>query len=532
MNLKAIINRIKGDENNASIDINSLCSLISRRRDIFVYLFYLAVLLTAYAPVFTNVYGYNDDFAMFFVRDYAGFRELSAFFITQGRLFLTIELYIISIIISPSLNDLLFFRLFSVIGIAACACFFYRMIMKLKIFDGNIYLAIFIPLLLMLLPSIQIYAAWASLFHAPIAMFLSLNSYYFVRTAQSETSALKRALKILLSMVFIIVSFGIYQIPAMIFIVPMIAEFCLSKKQILLKEIAYPLIVLFIGMLSSLALVKLVPHLLHLPLLSRGGLNVNPIEIFQWLRSIPLTLSIQNYSLNASPLFTALSKIVIIIAFISIWIRQRDWKASFQKTLSTLFLIVLAIAPAALTSRDSSYRIITIFSMSINLCLLFGLYWIFDMAHRLIGVWRAGKILVLSAFGFLTLFLSLMAQKNIISRYILPFNIEYHAFASELSKLPKDKPIKAAIYCSELEVIFTKLSRSGSDWFTPSIMTSWSAPKFIETIIANKDFSNISLCEKPFIETKEDIPADMDGIYIIDAAKFIKSLQIETRDDL
>jgi hypothetical protein len=493
----------------------------ARHKNKFVYLFYCLVLLAAYYPAITNLYAYTDDYYMFLgPKQYAWTFDLM---ISGGRIGYAISYYFLTFL-DRTLESLLLIRSFNLLGLMVCTCFFHYLIEKLKIFDGNYYLTIFVPIFLMLLPSVQVFIAWTALYEASLSMLLALFSYYYIRLSQKEISVKRKIIKTVISIICLLIAFSLYQVSAMIFLIPMIAEFCLSNKKITIKEILPSFLVLCFGMLAALFMAKFLSVLLldHAPL-ERTKLSLDFLTVLtKWSTHAPMTMAVNNYLIDAFAFWTSCSLILIFIGWFCI--PKQD---KIIKIIMLPVFVIASYAPDLLTDQLAFHHMIAVLAMAITMVLLYGGYKLSNFVFVRLKIKQALFVLPL----ILIFFAVLSAQKNIVERYVIPFEVEYHGISAYLSTLPKDKEINLALFIrvkdnkGDRAFIFPDKTIK-HDFAVPGSLFGYSAPALVQTVIDNKGLSNIKLVNPSFYADDKDAIPKVQNLYILNISDLIDGLRI------
>ncbi|EKJ4546719.1 hypothetical protein PG227_000781, partial [Escherichia coli] len=130
-------------------------------RDISALIFILVATLAAYIPSYISTYGFSDDYSTYFAANLSHTNFIK-WDVMSGRPAYAVLRYIAGKFIETT-SDFTFFRLLSVISIAALGGYLYFFLKKVS-FPGGVVAWAVTPVLLCSLPSVSLFGAWATCF--------------------------------------------------------------------------------------------------------------------------------------------------------------------------------------------------------------------------------------------------------------------------------------------------------------------------------------------------------------------------------
>ncbi len=375
-----------------------------------------------------------------------------------------------------------YIRLFTIITIVLYCIFLNIFFTKKNIFKNKIYNNV-LPILLVLNPSIVVYASWATCYPFVIALILAGSAYQIIGLD------IRLVYKLILSLFVLSCSFAIYQPAALTFLYFVFIDNCLDEKKIAYRKIFISFFILLSGMIVAYLMAKILPLMIYGEVLSRAEMLTDIMGKLKWFISEALINSINNFNISPNIYYSIFSLLVIIIGMYQVFPRKQKW----LKIFLSLILFVGTYASNLLVSENwAAFRsmigmelfVITFFSIGIFSCL-----------SRMVET-RSYYLLPL-------LFIIFVTQYNIFYGFIRQQQGEYQSMAQEItSRVPKDFTGKVYFDITDPAFsVYTKTQRY-DEFGNISSATSW-APAGMALSIKHTKGYNFSVDK--VTTPKEDI---------------------------
>jgi hypothetical protein len=396
-----------------------------------------AVIVAAYAQVLTCTFGIMDDYSFLYhaIIGHPGTREilmsagrpLNAFTLDSGFRW------------AQSIERLTVLRGITLLGMWMLGCSLYAFARQAQL---SFPAAVFLACGIVLLPSFQVYAAWAQHFTTPYAGLLAVGSAAIL-LPDSVVRQRSRYGAIALASLLLAAAIMIYQPVAMLFCTCILIALFAQPKQILgwLKSRLVDVCVTFlVAMLCGFIAFKIGCH--YYPMsVDRYSLLVDVPGKISWFISQPLT--------NATALFAILpngsarnaSLLVLLLGAIC-FVRRHDRQTSLAAGAAVLVGIVGSYLPNLATAENwGSYRSIGALAATMLVLCLFCVS----------EIWQTVRPFLLARFGnfnaqhawlvptAILLLLTVRAQSNVLNGLVLPNVTEINNLASFLNKTPRDQ---------------------------------------------------------------------------------------------
>nr|WP_310615944.1 glucosyltransferase domain-containing protein [Pantoea cypripedii] len=379
----------------------------SANHNIKFYALIAFFILIGYSPIYLSNYAFSDDW--FYV--YASNTDPNSILkwdVLSGRPLYGSFRYLFSFFIND-VNSLIVLRVFSLLSLIALGCYLYSFTSKRQILENNLQRFTF-STMLCLLPSFQVYTAWSVCFPYVLSVIFSGLSYTCLTSHRTSLS------RLLLSAIFIVASFAIYQPAGMSFLFFAMIDLCLSKREIDRKIIIRTILMLGLGMFSALLFAKALPYWLYHETLGRTNVTLELGTKLWWFIREPLKNAIANYDLGRTLLSVILSLIIIGIGIAAMKKHGRN------KPYLFIFFVLASGLPNLLVSESwAAYRTIVAIALITTAAFIFGLLTIFKNI-------RYPQIPYV-IFILLTVFVS---TQNIRNGFSLPQQEEYRLFNAEV----------------------------------------------------------------------------------------------------
>lgn len=380
-----------------------------------LYFLMLLVILACYNTVFFSQYGFSDDWAWLYGSVNNPF-ELLKWDILTGRPSYGVIRWLCSFMVG-SVASLKIFRLLSVFTIFLLCIFIFRFISKRVLFSSDLQRVIF-ALLICLLPSFQVYAAWTICFPFVTSVILAGLSYEFL-------SGKCGVRNIFISLCLLILAFSIYQPTAMCFVFFAFLDLVMAKDKTKPARFIVPAMVLFLGMAAALFLAKALPLMLFGELINRTAISFDLLSKIRWFVSETLVNALCNFNLGKKALYLTFSSLMVIYGIYS-------YSKSHGKKYLIFYVALFALAASApgLLVKESwaAYRTVPAITMVITTLFLAGVFALFEK-----------KNLGNKAYFSLAILVLMSANNNVQAGFSTPQQIEYQVLKKEiLNKIPQD----------------------------------------------------------------------------------------------
>ncbi|MBF8420953.1 hypothetical protein [Klebsiella pneumoniae] len=332
-------------------------------RDMSAIIFIIVALLAAYSPAYIGTYGFSDDYSTYFAANLSH-TNLIKWDVMSGRPAYAVLRYIAGKFIETT-SDFTFFRLLSVISIAALGGYLYFFLKKVS-FPGGVVAWAVTPVLLCSLPSVSLFGAWATCFPYVASILLCGASY----STLNHCKNLRPAIRFFISLFLLSFAFAIYQPTGMAFSFFMLIDNCLSNNSIEYKKIINNAIMMALGMVASLAFSKVIPTAVYGETFARSALANSIEEKASWFFDKPFHDAISNYSIFHSPLYFNLSLALFIASLIFVGL-QND---GFKKAALAIIIIIGSFSPNLIIAESwVSYRSLVSLELCIGVVMAFGM---------------------------------------------------------------------------------------------------------------------------------------------------------------
>lgn len=383
-----------------------------------VFSLFVLVFLVAYSPAYLTHYAYTDDWTNLY---WANFDRLSIlnWDTLSGRPVYGIIQYLASFIIT-SVEKLALLRSVAIILLIFTGYYFYTLSQKYLLMENQAQRITF-SLLLCLLPSFQVYIAWASCFPYIAAILLAGASY---RLSVKPGVALR-----LLAVCLLTVAFCIYQPAAMSFTFFAALDLCFSARRIDKKRAVISLMVLGAGMFAALIASKILPLQLYGHTLPRAAFSYDLLVKLQWFFTEYLKNVICHFDLGAKTVSVILSLIIIGFGL------KKIKAAGSDKFYLIFFLLMVAALPNLIVSESmAAYRTLIAGSLITTSVFIVGL---FEISHKL--KWKK------SFYAALVIVTASLAMSHLINGYSVPARKEFSLLNQAITtQVPKD--FQGALY--------------------------------------------------------------------------------------
>lgn len=310
---------------------------ITRRQ---VFLLFVIVFLIAYSPAYLTHYAYTDDWTNLY---WANFDKLSIlnWDTLSGRPVYGIIQYSASFLVE-SVERLALLRSVAIVLLIFTGYYIYTLCQKYALLENQAQRITF-ALLLCLLPSFQVYIAWASCFPYIAAILLAGASYRF----SIKPGITGRIIAVCL----LTMAFCLYQPAAMSFTFFAALDLCLSERKIDKKRAVISLMVLGAGMFAALIASKVLPVQLYGHSLPRSAFSYDVPVKLKWFFSEYLKNVICNFDLGAKTVSVIISSIIIGFGL------KKIKAAGNDKFYLMFILLLIAALPNLIVSESmAAYR--------------------------------------------------------------------------------------------------------------------------------------------------------------------------------
>lgn len=446
-----------------------------------------AVVLIALSPSYLFSYAFSDDYALL-GQVIAGFCDTFKWDVLSGRPVFAV-LRLLAYKSHTNLDDLAMLRGFSAICAAGFSAHMFLFLQRCSILSNDSERA-FLAISLSLIPTFQVYTAWATCCVYVLATWLVLMAYELIRNISA--SPIKKSL---LSFFLIALSFGIYQPAGMTMLAFSFIDICLSENKVSLKKALLPFVFTGIGVISSALMTKVIPLIVYGETLQRAELTHDIPAKFEWFVTGPLSMAISSYDIMLHGWFITIGATLSITGLYLI----SKSNNGVMKVILTLsfgigsFSLSLIISESWATWRTMPGLSIVVTSL-IVLSLLKILNIITDKNEHI--------ILILAAV------ISTSASFNIVRGFVIPQKSELQSLSAELSsKVGKEYSGKIMIDVSNPTYnAFSNVQKS-DEFGNISLANQW-APWGMALYLKKTKGFNFNIPYKPTILRNEDCKSD------------------------
>ncbi len=412
------------------------------KADFFSFIIIIACVFLSYSVVLFSNYGVHDDYH-FLYNAIMGNSSTLDLLASVGRPINGILLYF-GFSAAKTINNLSYLRLVTLVGISLLGCITY---LVSKYNNLSTITSTLISVSVVLLPSFQLYSAWAQHFTTPFAGAIALWSSYIVTKADlSNFRSMIKSSAISASLLF--VALLIYQPVAMLFCTGIIISI-LSAKELLkkwnFKRITAAVSVSFLALLFDFIALK-IGHL-HYP---AQGLRYSVVsDVFGkmlWFLKEPLVSSLSFYCVPGNATIAITVCIVMVVGY-AFYILRNGFRIGLYAAILLIGCIIGSYLPSLLTAENwASYRTIVALSSSfvaIFICLI---------VEPLVKKYNTTTVrtpsthveFIYAGIAIYILMISIATQKNVYDSLVLPNVIEINNLASKLETV-KDKKIATIV---------------------------------------------------------------------------------------
>lgn len=388
---------------------------LTRRK---VFLLIAIVFLIAYSPAYLTHYAYTDDWTNLY---WANFDKLSIlnWDTLSGRPVYGIIQYSASFLVE-SVERLALLRSVAIVLLIFTGYYIYSLCQKDALLENQAQRITF-ALLLCLLPSFQVYVAWASCFPYVAAILLAGASY---RLSIKPEIACR-----LLAFCLLTIAFCLYQPAAMTFTFFAALDLCFSERKIDRKRALISLIVLGAGMFAALIASKVLPVQLYGHTLPRSAFSYDiPVKL-KWFFTEYLKNVICNFDLGAKTVSVIISAIVIGFGL------KKIKAAGNDKFYLMFVLLLIAALPNLIVSESmAAYRTLIAGALITSSAFILGL---FEISKKL--KWKN------AFYALLVIAAASLAISHLINGYSVPARKEFALLDQAITQqVPKE--FRGALY--------------------------------------------------------------------------------------
>ncbi|MGD9424857.1 hypothetical protein ACLHDD_06750 [Pantoea sp. NSTU24] len=388
---------------------------LTRRR---IFLLFAVVMLIAYSPAYLTHYAYTDDWTNLY---WANFDRLSIlnWDTLSGRPVYGLIQYSASFLVE-SIARLALLRSIAILLLIGTGFYIYTLCEKYALFENQAQRLTF-SLLLCLLPSFQVYVAWASCFPYIAAILLAGASYRL-----STRPGIARPV---FAVILLTLAFCLYQPAAMSFTFFAALDLCFSARRIEKRRAAIALLVLGAGMFAALIASKVLPVQLYGHTLPRAAFSYDiPVKL-KWFFTEYLKNVICNFDLGAKTVSVIISSLIIGAGL-------RKIKAAGNDKFYLMFvLLLIAALPNLIVSESmAAYRTLIAGALITTSAFILGL---FEISKKLRWKRLFYTLLVIATTS--------LSVNHLIDGYAVPARKEFALLERAITQqVPKD--FRGALY--------------------------------------------------------------------------------------
>ncbi|KAF6668965.1 hypothetical protein CKF42_04260 [Pantoea sp. ARC270] len=457
-----------------------------------VFLLFALIFLVAYSPAWLTQYAYTDDWTNLY---WANFDRLSIlnWDTLSGRPVYGIIQYSASFLVA-SIERLALLRAVAIILLIFTGYYLYTLCQKYQLMENQAQRITF-ALLLCLLPSFQVYIAWASCFPYIAAILLAGASYHF--STKPGVSGRVSAVCLLT------VAFCLYQPAAMSFTFFAALDLCLSARRIDRKRAAISLIVLGAGMFAALLASKVLPVQLYGHTLPRSAFSYNVPAKLSWFFTEYLKNVICNFDLGAKTVSVIISSIIIGFGL------KKIKAAGNDKFYLMFILLVIAALPNLIVSESmAAYRTLIAGALMTTSAFILGL---FELSKKL--KWKK------TFYALLVIAAASLSISHLINGYSVPARKEFALLERAITQ-QVPKAFNGALYYRLTGEYLPKVAtlRKYDDFGGLGLSMSWTFAGMAH-FIREKNGMAYTLPENPVITDEGHCPGDC---LIIDSRQVLR----------
>ena len=383
-----------------------------------VFYLYFFIVLISYSSVLLSKYAFSDDWSSINNSLYGS--DSFQWDVLSGRpVYALFRLFWVKHVIG--LGELYIIRTLSVIGTFILSICLYCFIKSKGVFNKD-WMLFSCPIVIILLPSFQVYNSWATCSVFVYSVLLSLISYWF----SSKTEKSKKTSSFVFSIILLFISFSIYQPSAISFIFFMMVDYCFGKKNRPdLKNFLLSTSVMISGLLFSLFLSKKLPSMIYGEYFSRSEITNDFIGKIKWFINEPLVNAINNFNISPSSWFTVFSLVLSVVGVIKFLNRDR-----LKMNLMFIFLMPVACYAPNLIVKESwaAFRSLIGLELCISFFFIIGFFFLLDN-------FKSNIVKIIASISLPII----MCIFNIQSYIITPQQAELNSLASYIDRyIPKN----------------------------------------------------------------------------------------------
>ncbi|WP_370421067.1 hypothetical protein AB9Q29_011755 [Pantoea vagans] len=382
---------------------------LTRRK---VFLLIAVVFLIAYSPAYLTHYAYTDDWTNLY---WANFDRLSIlnWDTLSGRPVYGIIQYSASFLVE-SVEKLALLRSVAIVLLILSGYYIYSLCQKDGLLENQAQRITF-ALLLCLLPSFQVYVAWASCFPYIAAILLAGASYCL---------SIKPGIPARLSAFCLLtIAFCLYQPAAMSFTFFAALHLCFSARKIDKKQALISLMVLGAGMFAALIASKVLPVQLYGHTLPRSAFSYDILVKLKWFFTEYLKNVICNFDLGEKTVSVIISSIIIGFGL------KKIKAAGNDKFYLIFVLLLIAALPNLIVSESmAAYRTLIAGALITTSAFILGL---FEISKKL--KWKK------PFYALLVIVTGSLTISHLINGYSVPARKEFALLDQAIiQQVPKD----------------------------------------------------------------------------------------------
>lgn len=432
------------------------------------YLFSVTTIIIVYFGSITHVFAFSDDYAVIFAAFHHKLDGILEMIVSGGRPIYA--LFTMLFLLTPTMHSLIWVRLLSISGIAALSI----ILSKLFLIRSDLPRSVCITsaVLIVLMPSFQVYSIWAVAAIYPWAAFLSALSFYIISKNEIITWR-----NFFISFFLLILSIMTYQPAAMMYWVGAASVWLATKRRLpSLRNILLPASTMFLALATDFVASKALPIMVFNDSneFSRTALVSNFYQKSVWFISQALTDALNLPSILGNQNISVFVALFIAVGMGFFFLRRSESK--IEKIAISVLLIPLSYLPNLLVREDwSSYR--TPVALT-SLLTLYGIIALSAYLH-LFRLSRIYPIIMLFSLGLC----AYIAHKNTMVEFVFP-QIKEIKLVSRYLSMKSDLTNAKRIYIvpSSWRNSLAPISRY-DEFGIPSSSNAWSPPGMIWLIL-------------------------------------------------
>lgn len=403
----------------------------------------VAFVMVTYSDVLTSRYGFLDDYG-FLQNGIAGSDTTFNLLVSAGR---PINAWLLDVgfAAAGSIEGLAVLRLVTLLGISLLGCTFYLFSRRHGLSQAA---SASIAVGVALLPSFQVYAAWAQHFTTPFAGVLSVTAAYLLSPVRS-TGARVDPRAFTLATLLLAAAVLTYQPTAMLFCTAFLLAL-LSSPQPLRHWNGRALLTMAtsFGLASIFGYIALkIGQGFFAKQSARYGLLSDPLEKLNWFLREPLLNAASLYSVPGDTTLAATVAVAILAGFAFYGVRKGPKSVAFILLLWAVCLFGSYLPNLATGENWASYR--SIAALAASIVVTVAVLVIDPIAAYLAGSGAAGRRR-LAPFGaaagvVVVVSLSILSQRNLSNTIILPNVSELDNLSAHLAKHTENAHISRII---------------------------------------------------------------------------------------